>query len=189
MPKWVRWISINTGPNANGILSQETNQTFHAVCMEICRGRLSSDAADRLKFDSARPLTQTESFAFHLQFCLLTSNPNVSPMKLCDFTVSSDYVTNCEISLEVMSTGLPSPVHKHAHQVDNKNVSVCEWRVSCGGLVTCPGCVPASRSVTAGLQQPPWPWLGIGNNRKWMDLIFCTDPPKIPSVSQSNTLF
>lgn len=56
--------------------------------------------------------------------------------------------------------------------------------VSCGGLVTCLGCVPASRSVTAGLQHPPSPWLGTGNNRKWMDLMGA-DPPKIPPVGNS----
>lgn len=95
-------ISINTGSNANEILSQEINQTFDSVCMEICRGWRSSAAAGRLESVSARTPTQTESFTFHLQFCLLT--PDASPLKLCDFTASSDYVTNCEISLEIMSS-------------------------------------------------------------------------------------
>lgn len=71
--------------------------------------------------------------------------------------------------------------------VSERCVYVCV-SVSCGELVTCPGCVPASRSVPAGLQHPPSPWLGTGNNRKWMDLMFCAHPPKIPPVSQSLAL-
>lgn len=84
-----------------GSSASKINQTFQAGCMEICSGRLRSEAADRLQSALARPLTQTKSFKFNLQFCLL--NPNVSPMNWCACTGSSDYVTNCESPFEMTS--------------------------------------------------------------------------------------
>lgn len=44
-------------------------------------------------------------------------------------------------------------VYKHAYEFDSKFlvVQVYEWLVSFDGLVTCPGCIPTSHPVTAGI--------------------------------------